>query len=58
MLRTGSIWEDIHPVHQQVRSMLTIPAPSNAGVRMSAMHPRYVKFDVLRAARCAKHSDM
>jgi hypothetical protein len=40
MLRTGSIWEDIHPMHQQVPSMLTIPAPGNAGVRMSAMRPR------------------
>jgi hypothetical protein len=37
MLGTGSIWEDIHPVHQQVVSMLGIPSPSNAGVRMSAM---------------------
>ena len=38
MLRTGSIWEDIHPMHQQVLSMLTIPVPGNAEVRMSAMH--------------------
>jgi hypothetical protein len=37
MLGTGSIWEDIHPVHQQVVSMLGIPSPSNAESRMSAM---------------------
>jgi len=37
MLHTGSIWEDIHPVHQQVRSMLTIVVAGNAKVRMSAM---------------------
>jgi hypothetical protein len=44
MLRTGSIWEDIHPVHQQVASMLTITVSSNAKVRMSAMQPALRQF--------------